>query len=194
MLRSGDGDALGEKELEEDLGDHLIKIGCGESLAKNQVQRLRRARDFVAKKQEENEEEEMEKELEEEMVSEEEGSLEVSEDDVVDWRDSAVDKVKEGSFGTDTHSAEDGKATVVRESKSGVFSEDLTDFSHLAKKFRMNPLVKISLSRSSSRSRPALKNYSQLSSFQNHPAIMKFSQPSYARERRARKRLYKLCR
>ena len=54
MLRAGDGDAWGEKDLEEDLGDHLIKLDCGEGLAKNQVQRLRRARDFVAKWQEDN--------------------------------------------------------------------------------------------------------------------------------------------
>ena len=125
MLRAGDGDALGDKELEEDLGDHLFKIGCGVSLAKNQVQRLRMARDFVAKKREENEEEEMERELEEEMVSEEGGSLDVSDGEVVDWRDSAVDKGKLESIGTITHSAEDGKTTVVNEVKSGVFPVDL---------------------------------------------------------------------
>ena len=72
-------------------------------------------------------------------------SLDVSDDEVVDWRDSAVDKGKLGSFGTNTHSSEDGKTTVVKEVKSGVSPVDLQDFSHL-QKFRMNPLVKISLS------------------------------------------------
>ena len=75
------------------------------------------------------------------MVSEEEESLEVSEDEMVDWRESAVDKVKEESFGTDTHSAEDGKTTVVKETKSGVFPVDLPDFSHLAKRAKVELLI-----------------------------------------------------
>ena len=52
MLRAGDGDPLGDRELEEDFGDHLVKIGCSEDLAKEQVLRLRRVRDFVAKSRE----------------------------------------------------------------------------------------------------------------------------------------------
>ena len=137
MLRAGDGDSLGERELEEDLGDHLIKLGCSEKLAKEQVQRLGRAREFVAKNREDKEEEEMERELEKEEVSGEEESLDVSEDEVVDWRESVVDKRKEESCGTDTHSAEDGKTTVVKEVKSVVFPVDLQDFSHLAKRAKV---------------------------------------------------------
>ena len=57
MLRAGNGDASGEKDLEEDLDDHLIKLGCSEGLAKEQMQRLRKARDFVAKRREDKEEE-----------------------------------------------------------------------------------------------------------------------------------------
>ena len=148
MLRAGDGDFLGERELEEDLGDHLIKLGCSEGLAKEQVQRLRRAREFVAKNREDKEEVEMERELEKEEVSEEEESLDVSEDEVVGWREAVVDK-KEESFGTDTHSAEYGKTTVVKEAKSGVFLWICRIFCFWRKgqKFRMKPLVKISLSR-----------------------------------------------
>ena len=105
MLRAGNGDALGEKDLEKDLGDHLIKLGCSEGLAKEQVQRLRRALDFVAKRGEDKEEEVMDRELEEEMVSEEEGSFEVSEDEMVDWRESAVDKEKNRNMITTANTA-----------------------------------------------------------------------------------------
>ena len=48
MFRAGGGDALGERELEEDLGDFLAKTGCSDELAKEQVGRLRRVRNFVA--------------------------------------------------------------------------------------------------------------------------------------------------
>ena len=44
------------------------------------------------------------------MVSEEEGSLDVSEDEVVDWRDSVVDKVKEGRLERTRNLGEDGKS------------------------------------------------------------------------------------
>ena len=82
----------------------------------------------MAKNREDKEEEEMERELEKEEVSGEEESLDVSEDEVVDWREAVVDKRKEESFGTGTHSAEDGKTTVVKEVKSVVFPVDLLDF------------------------------------------------------------------
>ena len=55
------------------------------------------------------------------MVSGEGESLEVSEEEVVDWRDSEMEVAKEESFGTDTPSAQDGKTTGSTEAKSGGF-------------------------------------------------------------------------
>ena len=51
--------------------------------------------------------------------SEEEESLEVSEEEVVEWQESEVDKEKE-SFGTDTPSAQDGKTADSEVAKSDV--------------------------------------------------------------------------
>ena len=60
---------------------------------------------------------------------------------MVDWRESAVDKLKKRSFGTCTHSAEDGKTKFVKEVKSHVFPAGLLDFSHLAKRTKVELLV-----------------------------------------------------
>ena len=141
MLRAGNGDALGEKELEEELGVHMVKIGCSEVLAKEQVQRLKRARVFVAKVQGGKEEEEMDWELEKGVVSGEEESLDVSEDEVLDWRKAVVEEVQEESFGTGTHSAEDSKTTVGKEAKSGEFPSNLQDFSHFAKRAKVEQFI-----------------------------------------------------
>ena len=141
MLCAGRGDTLGERELEEVLGDCMTKIGYSDELVEEQVGLLRRARNFVATARgsedgEDKEEEEIERELEKGMVSGEEESLEVSEEEVVDWRDSEMGVAKEESFGTDTPSAQDGKTTST-EATSGFFPSDLADFSHLTKRAKV---------------------------------------------------------
>ena len=120
MFRAGGGDALGERELEEDLGDYLAKIGCSDELAKEQVGRLRRVRNFVAAAKGSQEGDGIEEgELEKGMVSGEEESWDVNEKEVVDWRDSEMEVAKEESFGTDTLGAQDDKTTGSIEAKRG---------------------------------------------------------------------------
>ena len=113
MLREGHGEALGERELDEDLGTFMIRLGYNERVAQEQVERLSRDRAFVAKSQRECERLEgdsVEKELEKE---EEEGELddgeeiEVSGDDGLDWRRELCGETLVESTGTGTRNAEE---------------------------------------------------------------------------------------
>ena len=122
MLRAGRGNSLGERKLEEDLGNHLLKIGCDVGLVREQVDRLRKARVFVAKCSAEGiQEEEMERELEKEWISEEEESLDASEEEMVEWRESEENKVQVESFGTVMPRAEEHKTMETEVVESGVF-------------------------------------------------------------------------
>ena len=51
LLHEGQGEALGERELEEDLGAFMVKLGYTNQIAQEQVATLARARAFVAKSQ-----------------------------------------------------------------------------------------------------------------------------------------------
>ena len=138
ILRAGRGNSLGERELEEDLENHLLKIGYDVGLVREQVDRLRKARDFVARCSAEGiQEEEMERELEKGWISEEEESLDVSEEEMVEWRELEGNIVQVESFGTVTPRAEEHKTTETEVVESGVFPSDLLDFSHLAKKAKV---------------------------------------------------------
>ena len=123
MLRAGRGNSLGERKLEEDLGNHLLKIGCDVGLVREQVDRLRKARVFAAKCSQEG------------FGSRKRKSRWMrAKKKMVEWRESEENKVQVESFGTVTPRAEEHKTTETEVVESGVFPTDLTDFSHLAKK------------------------------------------------------------
>ena len=148
MLREGHGEALGERELEEDLGAFMIRLGYNEQVAQEQVERLSRTRAFVAKSQRECERLEgfsVEKELEKE---EEEGELddgeeiEVSGDDGLDWRRELWGETVVESTGTGTRNAEE-KGMSTEEHEGNVVAEvsvaatgvsEQTDFPRFAKR------------------------------------------------------------
>ena len=54
MLREGQSEALGERELEEDLGAFMVTLGYTSQVAQEQVAKLARARAFVARSQPEH--------------------------------------------------------------------------------------------------------------------------------------------
>ena len=138
MLRAGRGNSLGERELEEDLGNHLLKIGYDVGLVREQVDRLRKARDFVAKCSAEGiQEEEMERELEKGCISEEEESLDVSEEEWWNGESRRGTRCRWSRLGQVTPRAEEHKTTETEVVESGVFPTDLSDFSHLAKKAKV---------------------------------------------------------
>ena len=145
MLREGQGEALGERELEEDLGAFMVKLGYSSQIAQEQVAKLARAREFVAKSQMKRGTlekdvvvEELEPEEEDEGESE---GLEVSGDDGLEWQ--RVATVVE-STGTETRKAEEINMSTVAE-VGNVVSEvsvavakvsDQEDFPRFAKRVK----------------------------------------------------------
>ena len=107
MLREGQGEALGERELEEDLGAFMVILGYTNQVAQEQVAKLARARAFVARSQPElvsleggKVEKELELVEEEEEESENGEEVEVSGDDGLDWRRTAWGETVVESTGT----------------------------------------------------------------------------------------------
>ena len=146
MLREGQGEALGERELEEDLGAFMIRLGYTDQVAQEQVEKLLRARAFVSKSQRERETLEgdtVEKELERE---EEEGESEDGEEVEVSGDDGLVE-----STGTETRKAEEkGMSTkvndgnVVSEVSVAVASvSEQTDFPRFAKRSKTRDFAQL---------------------------------------------------
>ena len=88
LFREGQGEALGEKDLEEDLYAHMIKGGFSKEVAREQIKNLKNAREFVAKSAsgayEEVRDEKQEREDTGDDVSTEEEAIERSDEDSVE--------------------------------------------------------------------------------------------------------------
>ena len=159
MLREGPGEALGEREQEEDLGAFMVILGCTNKVAQEQVAKLARARAFVASSQPElvtleggKVEEELELMEGEEEESEDGEEVEVSGDDGPDWRRTAWGETVVESTGTVTRKAEEkGMSTVaevgnvVSEVSVAVASvSEQTDFPRFAKRAKTHDFAQLS--------------------------------------------------
>ena len=159
MLREGQGEALGERELEEDLGAYLVILGYTNQVAQEQVAKLARARAFVARSQPElvtleggKVEQELELVEEEAEESEDGEEVEVRGDDGPDWRRTAWGETVVESTGTVTRKAEEkGMSTVaevgnvVSEVSVAVASvSDQTDFPRFAKRAKTHDFAQLS--------------------------------------------------
>ena len=85
LFREGQGEALGEKDLEEDLYAHMIKGGFSKEVAREQITTLKNGWEFVAKSAsgacEEERAEKQERDDAEDEVSTEEEAVEGSDED-----------------------------------------------------------------------------------------------------------------